>query len=225
MNSVIPIRDINRSLTTPHATRILIILNVIVFFFYWFSDTLNPAIVKYGLIPAFIIRGERLSTIFTSMFLHADIFHLGFNMLYLYIFSDNVEDVFGHGRYLFAYLLSGVVASGMYISTLLSLHDVNALSTPSIGASGAISGVLGAYLVLYPKARVLTLVFLGWIILVPIPAVFFLGFWFILQLFYGMLTLGLGAVTSIAYWAHIGGFIAGLVFGLAWRSRKSKREF
>jgi len=225
VNSVIPIRDANRSLTTPHITRILIIVNVIVFFFYWVLGSLDRAIFTYGMIPAFIIQGKRLNTFFTSMFLHADLFHLGFNMLYLYIFGDNVEDVFGHGRYFLAYILSGIIASAIYIWTVLSSHDVNALITPTIGASGAISGVLGAYLVLYPKARVLTLVVLGWIYFVSIPAIFFLGFWFVLQLLYGMLILGFGAVTSIAYWAHIGGFIAGLVFGLAWRGRRPKREF
>ena len=140
-------------------------------------------------------------------------------MLYLHIFGDNVEDRFGHARYLLFYFLSGFAASIFFILTNIN-SDI-----PAIGASGAISGVLGAYLVLYPKARVLTLVFLGWVFPVLIPAVFFLGFWFILQLFYGMLTLGVAAVTSIAYWAHIGGFVAGLVFGLVWRSRRPEREF
>ena len=225
MNNVIPIRDSNRSLTTPHITRLLIIVNVIVFFIYWLPGTLDKAIETYGMIPASIIRGENFSTFFTSMFLHADLFHLGFNMLYLYIFGDNVEDVFGHGRYFLSYLLSGVIASAIFILTLLGSQDVSVLSIPTIGASGAIASVLGAYLVLYPKARVLTLVLVGWIFIVPIPAIFFLGFWFLYQILYGMLTLGLSAVTSIAYWAHIGGFIAGLVFGLAWRSRRSKRGF
>ncbi len=116
------------------------------------------------------------------------------------------------------YFLSGFAASMFFILT-----NINS-SIPAIGASGAISGVLGAYLVLYPKARVLTLVLVGWIYIVPIPAIFLLGFWFIFQLLYGVLTLG-GAVTSIAYWAHIGGFIAGLLFGLAWRGGRSEREF
>ena len=140
-------------------------------------------------------------------------------MLYLYVFGDNIEDRFGHWRYFLFYFLSGFAASMFFILT-----DMES-SIPAIGASGAISGVLGAYLVLYPKARVLTLVILGWITIVPIPAILLLGFWFIFQLFYGMLAFGSQAVTSIAYWSHIGGFIAGLLFGLAWRSRRSKRDF
>jgi membrane associated rhomboid family serine protease len=222
---VIPIRDTLRSLTTPHFTRILIIVNVIVFLVYWLPGTLERAILTYGMIPAFIIRRERLGTLITSMFLHADLLHLGMNMLYLYIFGDNVEDGFGHGRYFLAYFLSGIAASVIYIWALMSTHDTAALLTPTIGASGAISGVLGAYLVLYPKARVLTLVLLGWIFIVPVPAILFLGFWFAYQLLYGMLVLGLGAFTSVAYWAHIGGFVAGLVFGLAWRGRRKRRDF
>ncbi len=158
------------------------------------------------------------------MFLHGDLLHLAFNMLYLYIFGDNVEDVFGHGRYFLAYILSGTIASAIYIWTLVSSHDVNALWIPTIGASGAISGILGAYLVLHPKARVLTLVILGWITILPVPAVLFLGFWFVLQVLYGVLTIGFGAVTSIAYWAHIGGFLAGLLFGLVWRRRRVRHE-
>ena len=199
MNSVIPIRDANRSLTTPHVTRILIIVNVLVFFFNWILGSLDSAIMEYGMIPNLIIQDPfpRLGTFFTSMFFHADLFHLGFNMLYLYIFGDNVEDVFGHGRYLLAYLLSGIIASAIYILTLLGSNDVNALSTPTIGASGAIAGVLGAYLVLYPKAKVLTLVFFGWVTLVPLPAIFFLGFWFVFQVFYGMLTLGLALLLQL----------------------------
>lgn len=225
MDSVIPIRDALRSLTAPHITRILIIVNVIVFFIYWLSGTLESAILTYGMIPAFIIQGERLRTLITSMFLHADLLHLGMNMLYLYIFGDNVEDGFGHARYFLAYFLSGIAASAIFIWTLMSTNDTTAMLTPTIGASGAISGVLGAYLVLYPKARVLTLVLLGWIFIVPVPAVLFLGFWFAYQLLYGTLVLGLGAFTSIAYWAHIGGFVAGVVFGLAWRGRAQKRDF
>jgi hypothetical protein len=233
---VIPIRDANRSLTTPHITRILIIVNVIAFFVnflpelsrpYWLytlfgvarSPALQQSTLKYGLIPNEVLQGHRLFTFVTSMFTHADLWHLGGNMLYLHIFGDNIEDSFGHGRYFLFYFLSGFAASVFFILTNISS------SIPAVGASGAISGVLGAYLILYPKARVLTLVLLGWITLVPIPAIFLLGFWFIFQLLYGMLTLELGAVTSIAYWAHIGGFIAGLVFGWAWRSRRSKRDF
>jgi len=214
----------------------LILINIVVFFAYWLPDflgysfgNLDSAIYTYGLVPNSIIHGRNISTFFTSMFLHADLLHLGGNMLFLYIFGDNVEDTFGHGRYLLFYLLAGIVASMVHIATVLYsvqvLHSVpsGVLTVPAIGASGAIAGVLGAYLLLYPRARVLTLVFLGWIWIVPIPAVFFLGFWFVYQLLYGMLTLELPL--EVAYWAHIGGFAAGLFFGAIWRGRRRKRDF
>jgi len=238
--ALIPLRDVNRSLTTPHITRILFIVNIVVFFVallpefsgrYWFpallgwteSTSLDTAIWRYGMVPYYILHGERLHTLFTSMFLHADIWHLGGNMLFLYIFGDNVEDAFGHGRYLVFYLLSGLAANIAFIWTQLFSSDREALLIPAIGASGAIAGVLGAYLVLYPRARILTLLLIGWIYIVPIPAIFFLGLWFVFQLLYGMLALGVEAVAGIAYWAHIGGFIAGIFFGLVWRERRRIR--
>jgi len=229
---LIPIRDENRSQTTPHITRMLIIVNVTVFLVLWLSDnlllknvpSLTSAVWNFGEIPALILRGQRLYTVFTSMFLHADLIHLGGNMLYLYVFGDNVEDTFGRGRYLLFYLLAGLVASAVHIVALLYtvevLHSAPSwvLGIPTIGASGAIAGVLGAYVVLYPKARILSLVFLGWMYIVPVPALFFLGFWFVYQLLYGMLALRLPI--EVAYWAHIGGFVAGIFFGLFWRGRR-----
>jgi len=154
------------------------------------------------------------------MFLHADLLHLGGNMLFLYVFGDNVEDAFGHGRYLVFYFLTGLAADVAFIWTQLFSSDAEALLIPTIGASGAIAGVLGAYIILYPRARILTLVLIGWIYIAPIPAFFFLGFWFVYQLLYSMLTLGVEAATGIAYWAHIGGFVAGIFFGLIWRGRR-----
>jgi len=232
---LIPIRDENRSLTPPHITRILIMVNIIVFLVtflpelsspYWSyflfgleSPSFDARIQPYVMVPDHVLRGEQLYTLFTSMFLHADILHLGGNMLFLYVFGDNVEDAFGHGRYLVFYLLSGIAASVAFIWAQLFSGD---LLTGAIGASGAIAGVLGAYLILYPRARILTLVFIGWIFIVPIPAVFFLGFWFVYQLLYGVF-LEIGAVTQIAYWAHIGGFVAGIFFGLIWRGRRRTR--
>jgi len=138
-------------------------------------------------------------------------------MLFLYIFGDNVEDTFGHMRYLVFYFLSGIAASLAHI-----LFVFNSLESviPTIGASGAISGVMGAYLVLFPRSRVLTLVLLYWISIVAIPAVIFLGLWFVFQFLYGTLTVGGG----VAYWAHIGGFVAGLFFGAIWRGRRRKRD-
>jgi len=181
--------------------------------------SLDEAALNYGVIPSDVVRGQRLYTLFTSMFLHADLFHLGGNMLFLYVFGDNVEDAFGRGRYFIFYLLAGLAANMLFVSTGLDS------TVPAIGASGAIAGVLGAYMVLYPGARILTLVFIGWVFLLPLPAIVFLGYWFIYQLLYGLLTLGVETVGGIAYWAHIGGFAAGLFFGAVWRGRRRKREF
>lgn len=240
---MIPLRDENRSQTTPHVTRILLIVNIVVFFVTFLPEFsgpnwlpailgwLNPAWLNkavlnfynsYEMVPYYVLHGERLYTLFTSMFLHANIWHLGGNMLFLYIFGDNVEDTFGHVRYLVFYLVSGIAASVAFIWAQLYSDNV---WTGAIGASGAIAGVLGAYLILYPRARILTLLLIGWITIVPIPAVFFLGFWFVKELLYGMLTLGVEAVTGIAYWAHIGGFVAGIFFGLVWRGRRRVRSF
>jgi len=235
---LIPLRDENRSQTEPHITRILLIVNVVVFFvallpdfsrgnwldaLFGNSSSLDRAISTYGMVPYSVLRGQQLHTLFTSMFLHADLLHLGGNMLFLYIFGDNVEDAFGHRRYLVFYLLSGIAADMAFLWTQLISGNAKALLIPTIGASGAIAGVLGAYFILYPRARILTLVLIWWIYIVPIPAVFFLGFWFAYQLLYGMLTLGIEAVTGIAYWAHIGGFVAGIFFGLIWRERRRIR--
>lgn len=228
---MIPIRDENRSLTSPHVTRILIIINIVVFFAYWLPDFLGYSVGNlqsvaeaYGLVPESVINNGSLgvySTFITSMFLHGDLLHLGGNMLFLYIFGDNVEDVFGHVRYFLFYFVAGILASVSHIVSLLYFNDVGGLALPTIGASGAISGVLGAYLILYPGAKILTLVFLGFIYIVPIPAVIFLGLWFVFQFLYGTLIPLLGGV---AYWAHIGGFVAGMLFGAVWRGRRRKRE-
>jgi len=199
----------------------LIMANVIVFLVMWLSvfGLIDYSFVrdikeKFAMSPYYIIRGKKLHTLFTSMFLHADWLHLLSNMLFLYIFGDNVEDVFGHMRYLVFYTICGLAGSFTYIMSLESFSPIQSV----IGASGAISGVLGAYLVLYPKARILTLVFP---IIVPIPAIIFIGFWFLMQWLDVIFVSG----GMIAYWAHIGGFIAGmilaLIFGL---KRKRARE-
>ena len=212
----------------------LLIANIVVFFITFLPDfaypfwplTLfgagSPSIgqvsTRYGLVPYVVLQGNQVYTFFTSMFLHADIIHLGGNMLFLYVFGDNVEDTFGHVRYLVFYFISGIAASLMHIFAVLNTADQ---SIPTIGASGAISGVLGAYLILYPRSKVLTLVFAFWITIVAIPAVIFLGLWFAFQFLYGTMA---GPGGGVAYWAHIGGFIAGMLFGAAWRGRKRKRD-
>lgn len=226
---MIPIRDENRSETTPHVTRILILVNIIVFallmyfaFFAEANDTIDSFIVSlidnFTMVPYDILQSRNLHTLFTSMFLHADIFHIGGNLLFLYVFGDNVEDAFGHVRFLIFYLICGLVADIVHIISLTSPVE---LLIPTLGASGAISGVLGAYIVMYPKAKVMTLLLIRLVWIVRVPAVVFLGVWFLLQLLYTSLGIGAG----VAYWAHIGGFVAGMILVLAFRrSRRSSTE-
>lgn len=171
---------------------------------------------SFAMVPAEIIQGKNLHTLFTSLFLHADIFHIGGNMLYLYIFGDNIEDFLGHIRFLLFYFVCGLVADLAHILTITSSAG---LQIPTLGASGAISGVMGAYILLYPRSRIQTLIFAIVITVVSVPAVFFLGFWFILQLLYTWL----GMSGNVAYWAHIGGFAAGIVLGMI-AKRKRKPE-
>jgi len=217
---LLPIKDLNRSLTTPHINRLLLIVNIIVFTVYWLSSMnvlldyryANVIETQFAMIPNEITHGQRLHTVFTSMFMHdpsafeAGLIHLFGNMLFLYIFGDNVEDVFGHTSYLIFYLICGLAAAFAHIMSLFFL-DPSGLEVPVVGASGAISGVLGAYLVLYPTARILTIVFYA---ILPIPAIIFLGIWFIIQWMYGIFDVAGG----VAYWAHIGGFIAGMILAL-----------
>jgi membrane associated rhomboid family serine protease len=221
---LLPIRDENRSKTTPHITRILIILNVAAFIPYLFAflpqDTTlhlftNWLYNNFTMVPAEIIQGRNLHTLITSMFLHGDIFHIGGNMLFLYVFGDNVEDTFGHLPYILFYLICGIVADFVHI---LSISTSSGLLIPTLGASGAISGVMGAYILLYPRARIETLILTFIITIVSIPAIFFLGFWFLLQLLYTWLDPS----GNVAYWAHIGGFVAGLILGLTVRRRVRK---
>jgi membrane associated rhomboid family serine protease len=167
------------------------------------------------MVPNDILQAKNLHTLFTSMFLHADIFHIGGNMLFLYVFGDNVEDAFGHLRYLMFYLICGLAADFAHI---ISLTTPSELLIPTLGASGAISGVMGAYALMYPKARIRTLILVYFIAVVSVPAIFFLGFWFLLQLLYTWMDIGGG----VAYWAHIGGFVAGMILALILRRRKRK---
>jgi len=221
---LLPLKDLNRSSTTPHVTRLLLIANIVILVVYWLSASnilLGERFAaeiedKFTMIPAEIIHVQRLFTLVTSMFMHAGWFHLLGNMLFLYVFGDNVEDAFGHASYLALYLVSGLIAGLAQI--LISMLLLGDLTIGVIGASGAISGVLGAYLVLYPTARIVTLV--GYFI-VPLPAILFLGFWFIMQWAYGIFD----PLGGVAYFAHIGGFIAGILLGLTiGRKRKKARE-
>ena len=226
---MIPLKDNIPSSRTPVITIGLIVINVLV---YLNQLTLPPRaavrfVYLYGLIPLEISSGDLMvphpvplyGTIFTSMFVHGGLFHLAGNMLYLWIFGDNVEDRLGRVRYLLFYLLSGVGAAAAQI-----LSDPHS-KIPMVGASGAISGVLGAYLLLYPHARVVTLVFFGWLIrLIEIRALFVLGFWIVVQLASGLLTWG-AQVGGVAWFAHVGGFVAGLVMVIPLRRREAQSEW
>jgi len=216
---MIPIKDDNPTRTVPFINYALIAINVGVSFY---QATLPPHAAKAFLmanatvpmnIPAFLAGylGFKMAfyPMFTSMFLHGGLMHLLGNMLFLYVFGDNVEDYFGHVPYLLFYLFCGVGSSFVHV-----LFNWNS-SLPAIGASGAISGVMGAYAVLYPRARVL-MWFL--IFLLPFPAWFVLGYWFVLQFIEGIGGLGAANTGGVAFWAHIGGFILGAV--IAWVVKK-----
>lgn len=209
---MLPIQDEIRSHRFPFVNYSLIALNIIVFIIELMAGpNLEAALYEIALIPANVTAGfdlGDLKAIFTSMFLHAGLSHLLGNMLYLWIFGDNVEDRLGHFWYLVFYLAGGVVASFAHVA--LNPNSV----IPTVGASGAIAAVLGAYLILFPQVKVLTFVPIGFFLrLTLLPASLLLGFWFVLQLFNGLLTLGLADMGGTAFWAHIGGFVFGVLIG------------
>jgi rhomboid family protein len=224
---MIPLKDTVQSRSFPIVNWMLIGLNVFFFLLLLSSGTEAEAWVEdLGVIPARLLRDPtswQTVTLFTSMFLHGGWAHLLGNMLALYIFGDNVEDRLGSGRYLLFYFLCGLAAAAAHIAINPSS------SVPTIGASGAISGVLAAYLLFFPSSRVITLVFLfifPWF--VEIPAVIYLGFWFLSQLFNGALSVVSDMQTfgGVAWWAHVGGFLTGLVLGpLLARRRYVRRRY
>ncbi|RLF23223.1 MAG: rhomboid family intramembrane serine protease [Thermoprotei archaeon] len=220
---MIPIGDEYRPRRFPVINYALIAINVVVFF-YFFLKGFRPfirAILTYGMIPLFIVNGERLWTLITSMFMHGSIDHLLGNMLFLYIFGDNIEDAYGHMKYLLFYIITGILASFTHILTLPPIPE--AWRVPAVGASGAISGVLGAYMVLFPYVRVRVLVFTWWgLMITRVPAYWFLGLWFLYQLYAGTYAL-LGVSSGIAFWAHIGGFIAGMLIAYVTKGRRRRR--
>jgi len=227
---MIPLYDENRPLKKPYVNYALILINLVVFFFFFLTGTLLEGIKLYGAVPAAILKGTKLWTIFTSMFMHADIMHLAGNMLYLWIFGDNIEDTLGHARYLIFYLAGGVFSTFTHIfSTVFSAFFTPIpyifldLGIPSVGASGAISAILGAYLLLFPGARIRTLVFFFYFFtIISVPAFYYLGFWFLYQLMMGLFSLT-GLPSGVAFWAHIGGFVFGMLiirsFSVAPRKR------
>ncbi len=220
---MIPIADENPTALKPVVNVTLIVLNLTVFFY---SVLLGPdgfaeLVYSYGTVPAFILSGKRLYTLITSMFLHGGWAHIIGNMVYLWIFGDNIEDACGHVKYLLFYILCGVIASLTHIAA-----NPNSL-VPAVGASGAISGVLGAYLLLYPRANVLTIIPWGYFFyrIIRIPALIYIGFWFVFQVIAGSITLLYGVKVGAAYFAHIGGFIAGILLAKAMNLRPRTMAF
>ncbi len=213
---MIPLRDVIPSRTTPWITLVLIGLNVVVFVFELTLSSRDQTrlFFQYGLVPAHFTW----TTAVSSMFLHGGWLHIGGNMLSLWIFGDNVEDRLGHGRFLVFYLLVGLVAT-----LAQTLADPQS-ALPLVGASGAIAGVMGAYFVLFPTSRVLVLVFLIFFVdVVEIPALLYLGFWFLLQIVGGAGRIGeTGGSGGVAFWAHVGGFLAGL--SGVWLFRRRDRQ-
>lgn len=224
---MIPIRDDAPRATTPFVNYLLIALNVVVFLFELTlpGSAQNRFELQFAFIPYRVDRwlggvapaDYALVPIFTSMFLHAGLWHLVGNMWFLWIFGDNVEGRLGHFRYLITYLLCGFGAASTHL--IFNLHS----RIPTVGASGAIAGVLGAYFVLFPSARVLTwfFVFVLWL-----PAWLVLGYWFVIQFLSGAAsTISTTTTSPVAFWAHVGGFISGVVLVKALPLRKQYYAF
>ena len=232
---MIPLRDDQPSFSTPFINYFLIVLNVLVFFWEFSIEiqsqrALNAVLMDFAVVPHHQIAAltghsydspiAGILPLFTSMFLHASWLHVAGNMLFLWIFGDNIEDYLGHFRYLLFYLTGGVIAGVTHIL-------LNASSrVPSVGASGAIAGVMGAYFILYPRARVLT-----WfppIFFFYVPAWLMLGYWFFAQFLSGTVT-SIAETTQttggIAFWAHVGGFVAGVVMIKIFRERPHRYRY
>ena len=212
----IPLKDLNPRRSYPVVNTLLILTNIAVFVYqltlqfsappvaykaFLMANATIPARFP-GFLGGHVAFGVAFLPLLTSMFLHSGVAHIGGNMLFLWIFGDNVEDFFGHLPYLFFYLVSGIGAGLLHV--LFNFHS----ALPALGASGAISGVMGAYALLYPRAQVLTLVF---VFPLPIPAFIILGYWFFLQFLAGVSSLGAVAAGGVAWWAHIGGFLLGML--------------
>lgn len=211
---MIPLRDENPTHSTPIFVIVLIVLNILAFLYeVSLGSSAEAFIYQFGILPWEVAHGENLKhsmfvppvlTLITSMFLHGGIGHIIGNMWFLWLFGDNIEDTIGHFRFLTFYFVCGIAAGAVHIAL-----DPNS-TIPTIGASGAISGVLGGYIVLFPKIRIRTLITLGFFFdVIRVPAIFFLGLWFLTQ------AMGwLGPQTGVAFAAHIGGFVAGVLYTL-----------
>ena len=215
---MLPLRDNNPTLRAPYVTYALIALNIAVYvyqFLFLTPDQTLEFVQKHAVVPFHLFSGygPSLSTPITSMFMHGGIVHLVSNLWFLHIFGDNVEDALGHTRYLVFYFFTGIVA-------VLAHALVDTGSTvPMLGASGAIAGVLGGYVLLYPHARIVTFAF---VFMFELPALLFILAWFGLQLFSGIGSLGQAASPGVAFFAHIGGFVAGVLFLLVTGKPKTR---
>ena len=219
-----PLYDTVRSRRFPFINLMLILINILAFLYEMQMDpsVLKEFIFEWGLIPARLLNVPSVTwgTIFTSMFLHGGWFHIINNMWVLFIFGDNVEARMGGIRYLVFYLLCGVAAG------LLQTYVLSSSQQPMIGASGAVAGILGAYLILFPHSRIASLVPILFIFtIIEIPAVIFLLFWFVLQLYSGLFAIGGGSGSGIAWWAHVGGFLFGVVMVVFFRRRTTDRIY
>lgn len=224
-----PIRDTIISRKAPLVTRLLLILNGLAFVWQLRQGpAMETAVYRFGVVPAhwmvstlsdFLDWPQLFLTLITSQFLHGSFLHVGFNMWYLWIFADNIEDRLGHLRFLALYLGCGVAAAVSQL--LITPHS----SIPMIGASGAIAGVLGAYLLMFPTARIVTLVPLGiFLETIELPAALFLALWFLMQWVQGVTSIGqIADVGGVAFWAHIGGFVAGMLSAALLRPRRGWR--
>jgi membrane associated rhomboid family serine protease len=226
---MIPLTDENPTDTIPIINIFLIITNISVFIYqnYFVPGGAQPLFLKLGFIPYELthlvdINPKNLVplplTIFTAMFMHGGWLHLLSNMLYLWIFGDNIEDILGHVKYLVFYIVCGISAT--LIHGFINIDS----QIPTIGASGAIAGVLGAYMLLYPRARIKTLLIIIFFVkIVYIPAIIILGFWILIQVISGFAEYGLRTGSGIAWFAHIGGFIAGMALIAIIKKRKGRR--
>jgi membrane associated rhomboid family serine protease len=218
-----PIGDENRGIRSrAYVNYALIAVNILVFLYQLTLSERDLArfFIDWGVVPWNISHGERLATLVTSQFMHGGWLHIGGNMLFLWVFGDNIEDTMGHIGYLNFYLLCGVAAG---LAQVLVNTDSR---IPQIGASGAISGVLAAYLVLFPRGKVRTLLFVGIPFIILIPAWGMIGYWIVIQFINGVATLGVKTqqTSGVAYFAHIGGFIAGLVLVWVFRDRETHQR-
>jgi membrane associated rhomboid family serine protease len=228
---VLPLRDNVPTRTFPIVTVTIIVVCVIVWLWEW-KTGVDRDVLKYGYYPCAVHgpctvpatevhRLGWLPSVFSSMFMHGGWVHIGGNMLFLWIFGNNVEDAMGRVRFAAFYLLAGIAATALQTAVTLHWSGASGASVPNIGASGAIAGVLGAYIILLPQARVLTAIFVFFIFFWEIPAVFFLGIWFLLQVWQGGFGLTHPAAGGgVAFFAHVGGFLFGMLLVRAFSVRR-----